>query len=59
VKEMQEGQRVEVLIGGEWYKGTALDRPRKLWVKLDDDQPFLGGDIVDENNIQEWKPLLV
>jgi hypothetical protein len=59
VKEMQEGQRVEVLIDGDWHRGTVLDRPRKLWVKIDDDGSLLAGDIADETNIKDWRELIV
>lgn len=53
-KEMHEGQRVEVrLIGNErWYTGVVLDRPRKLWVQLED---YGSPMIADENNIAEWR----
>jgi hypothetical protein len=52
---MQEGQRVEVRLHGDddWHKGTVLDRPRKMWVKLDHPPEH----IADENSIAEWNPV--
>jgi hypothetical protein len=36
--ELREGDRVRVKLYGDdrAFTGTVLDRPRKLWVKLDD-----------------------
>lgn len=52
MSEMREGERVEVRLHGDdtWHVGTVLDRPRKMWVKLD------SGAIADEGNIVEWRP---
>ena len=52
-KPMTEGQKVEVRLYGddEWHSGVVLDRPRKMWVKLDD----MDGLIADESNITEWR----
>lgn len=53
--EMLEGQRVEVRLHGDdqWYHGIVLEKPRKMWVQLEDyGQPM----IADENNIVEWRP---
>lgn len=52
---MQEGQRVEVRLYGEdhWHSGIVLDRPRKMWVRLENyGRPM----IADETNIAEWRP---
>ena len=53
-----EGDRVRVKLAGDedWYTGTMLDRPRKLWVELDkktEYPEFLRGFIADENNIEK------
>lgn len=36
--DMVEGQRVKVRLHGDdrWYSGIVLDRPRKMWVELED-----------------------
>lgn len=49
--EMIEGERVLVKLHGDdrWREGTVLDRPRKMWVELDD------GFIADENSIESWR----
>lgn len=54
MSDMQEGQLVEVRLHGDerWYKGTVMDRPRKLWVKLHDYDRDM---IADESNIVEWR----
>lgn len=54
MNSMEEGQHVEVrLIGDEqWYRGVVLDRPRKMWVWLEDYRKPM---IADENNIAEWR----
>jgi hypothetical protein len=54
MNSMEEGQHVAVrLVGDEkWYHGVVLDRPRKMWVRLNDyPHPM----IADENNIAEWR----
>ena len=54
-----EGDHVEVVLHGlpdESFSGTVLDRPRKLWVKLDD-PPFQSVAIADENSIEKWRHL--
>ena len=53
--EMQEGQRVEVRLHGDdrWFKGIVLEKPRKMWVQLED---YGWPMIADETNIVEWRP---
>jgi hypothetical protein len=59
-RNMVPGERVEVRLHGDsnWYAGTVADRPRKMWVDLDEN-PF-GRDYVftaDEGCIAEWRQL--
>lgn len=51
---MIEGQKVKVRLHGDdrWYTGIVLDRPRKMWVELED---YGSPMIADENNIAEWR----
>lgn len=47
------GVRVEIRFkrDDEWRPGVIGDRPRKMWVFLDE------GGVADENNIDEWRLL--
>lgn len=58
-KEMKDGQRVRVLLHGDyqWRNGTVI-RARKEWVELDADDP-IAPMIADEGSIKEWEPLPV
>ena len=57
---MVEGSRVWVKLAGDdtKYLGTVLDRPRKMWVEIDNNleyPEFIREMIADENNIVEWE----